>query len=239
MSQTQSDTAARDPPAFDPATFDVPAFDEIETHDDLIDYSKAYFAVVVAHYDLDVEMSHVAGWEVSTRAKNRAACVKNVNLSKLGEFVASGFTDPDWDRLREEHNDRVRRSDTGLSDVRDVVINLTFEAFDAFDVAEWHGTIRHEAVHVEQCHRYGHSDHGSMFTQRAEAIDASTECPKFVDYKYPFACRECGESTGGRHRESKAVRFARKSWDEQCKWVDAGKKYWKSNCCDAFLTLAK
>jgi predicted SprT family Zn-dependent metalloprotease len=236
------DSDARQPPAFDPARFDAPAYGDIETHADLIAYSRAYFAVCVAHYDADVDVSHVRAWDVSTQAKRRAAVVTAPDLSKLGVLTMAGLTSPDWEELAEEHNSKVRRARGSLADhqhVKDVTLTLTWGAFEAFGEDEWQETIRHEMVHVEQYHQHGKGGHSGDFSIRAREYDATEECPQFTDYDYPFECRECGGDAGGRYRESKAVRFARLSPEEQEEWVDAGKTYWTTECCEAFLTLAE
>ena len=235
---TTSDGDSTEPPAFNPRQFGASAYEEIDSHDDLIRYSKGYFAVAVAHYDLDVDAGHVVGWEVSTRAKRRAAAVKTVDLSNWA-LVINGMTSPDWGSLREQGNDTVQRRIDGHDDVKDVTVQLTWGAFETFDEEEWRATIRHEAVHVEQFHQHGTSDHGLTFEARANDVDASTECPKFTDYEYPFECRACGDSAGGRYRDSKAVTFARLSADEQDEWIDDGEGYWTSRCCDEPVTLAE
>lgn len=242
MSQTDPvrEDSARDTPTFRPARFDAPAYDAIESHQDLIDYSKAYFALVVAHYDMEIDVSHVREWEVTTRAKRRSAAVRHVNLDKIGAaFTAAGLSSPDWEALKDEHDDAIARASDPFESVKDVCIRLTWGAFESFDEEQWRETIRHEAIHVEQFHQYGTSDHGFTFVSRAEEVDAPENCPQFTDYKYPFECSECGEPAGGRYRESKAVKFARKSPEEQKAWKESGKTFWKSECCQAFVTMAE
>lgn len=219
------DTAdRRDPPAFDPRQFDAPSYETIEGDADLIAYSRAYLAVVISYYDLDVEASHIKTWEVSHRGKRQAAGVLTPDLEDLGAVVISGITKPDWEALQEEHADAVRRS--RFDDLRDAHIRLTWDAYEAFDEAEWQETLRHEAVHIEQYHRYGTTGHGFDFKNRAYDLATTENCPQFVDYTYLFYCTECGEDAGGRYRECKAVEDARNE-----------DGYFTSKCCEAPIGL--
>jgi len=216
--------ACRDPPAFDPARFDVPAYEAITTDEDLIAYSRAYLGVVIAYYDLEVDASHIERWEVTDRAKRRVAAVITPDLSKMGALVIAGITSPKWEAIREDAGDVIRRS--RFDDPKDVHIRLTWSAFEAFDEAEWQETLRHEAIHIEQYHRYGKGGHGFDFDSRARDVATTEECPQFTAYKYPFYCTECGEDAGGRYRECKAVKDAR---------TEGGR--WTTECCDAPIGL--
>lgn len=228
-------TPEQEPPAYTPAQFGAPSYADIDTHEDLIQYSKGYLAVVIAHYDMDIDAGHIADWDVSTRAKRRAAAVETPDLSALGVQTV-GLARPDWDAIREDHNDRVQRNMDGVTDVKDVRVILTWGAFEAFDEEEWRETLRHEAIHIEQYHRYGQTDHSITFTSRATDLATTDGCPQFEDYTYPFECRDCGGPAGGRYRESKAVKFARLSKAEQEEWADSD-TYWTTECCGAFVTL--
>jgi len=230
-------TDAPDTPAFSAATFGVPAYDDIEDESDLIAYSRAYIAVVIAHYDLEADAEHIAEWSITDQAKRRAAAIKHADLEELGHLTLAGLTSPDWDDVRERGNARVKRSRLPFDDVKDVEVRLTWGAFEAFDEDEWQATLRHEAVHIEQFHTYATTDHGIKFNARAEQLDTTEECKQFSDFDYPFECPECGADCGGRYRESKAVKFARLSLEEQEEWVAEGKTYWESDCCEAYLTL--
>lgn len=230
---------AQEPPAFNPRTFGVPAYDDIEDEEDLINYSRAYLAVVIAHYEMDVDAGHIREWSVSHSAKRRAAAVRSIDLSKLGVFAATGVTSPDWESLREEYNDRIEQNHDSLEDIKDVEVVLTWDAFEAFDREEWLKTVRHEAIHIEQHHKHGSSGHGLFFEMRASDLHTDVNCPQFTDYKYPFACPECGSEAGGRYRESKAVKFARLSREEQETWMDEGKTAWRTRCCSEPITMAE
>lgn len=226
-------------PGFDAAAFDVPAYDAIRTDADLIAYSRAYMAVVIAHYDMDIDADHIVDWEVSHRAKRRAACVEKMDLSELtGRPYGFLWADPEWVDIAEEYSHIFERLDV-RDHPKDVTVSITWDAFEAFDEAEWRETIRHEAIHIEQFHQHGSTDHSLEFEARAEDLDTDIHCKQFTDYKYPFECPNCGGEAGGRHRESKAVKFARLSPEEQQEWVQDGKTWWTSNCCDAYVTLAE
>jgi len=213
-----------EPPTFDPARFDAPAYDDITTEADLKAYSRAYLGVVIAYYDLEVDAGHIQAVEVSRQAKRRAAAVISPDLSQLGVFTTAGLTNPDWDALREEHNDTAARA--GFDDIKNVRVRLTWGAFEAFSEQEWRETIRHEAIHIEQYHRYGDGGHGLGFMGRARELQSTTDCPQFTDYTYPFQCTACGGDAGGRYQDCPAVESARNEDGE-----------WTSNCCDAPITL--
>jgi len=210
----------RDPPAFDPRRFDAPSYEAIEDNADLIAYSRAYLAVVISYYDLEVDASHIERWEVTDRAKRRAAAVITPDLSNMGALVIAGITSPNWEAIRDDASDVIRQ--TRFDDPKGVHIRLTWGAFEAFDEAEWQETLRHEAIHIEQYHRYGKGGHGFDFASRARDLAATEECPRFTAYKYPFYCTECDEDAGGRYRDCKAVKDARN---------EGGR--WTTKCCGA------
>ncbi|WP_435175464.1 SprT-like domain-containing protein [Halorussus sp. AFM4] len=163
------------------------------THEELILGSRAYCREAAREYGFDVEFSLV-DWEVSTRAKRRAAAVKRPKIpeTEVGEPV-------DWRAAA----DRVGSSP---ADLRQCTLSLTWAAFESFDVGEWTTTLRHELIHVEQFQRYGTTDHGPAFEDRADAVDASVKCPPFADPKYVLTCADCGAVVGRRYQECKLVR---------------------------------
>ena len=216
----------QDPPAFDPEQLLAPAYSDITTDDDLISYSRAYIAVVIAHYDLEVDAEHIEDWTVNHRAKRRAAAVRHPDLSKMGVHTIAGMTSPNWEALCEDLSAELRRS--RFDDPKEVHLNLTWEAFEAFDEAEWRETLRHEAAHIEQYHEHGAGDHGLDFERRAKALGTTVDCKQFADYNYQFYCTECGADRGGRYRECKAVRDAREQGGR-----------WLTGCCDAPQGLRK
>lgn len=221
------------PPAYNPAKYDRPTYDEIQTDADLMAYSKGYLALCIAHYDhIDVDVNHIVAWEVSHRAKRRAASVGHIDLSKpSGSGLMTGVTEPDWDALHDENSLAFARSDT-YDHPKDVSVRLSWGAFEAFDEAEWQDTLRHELVHIIQLHATGKAGHSGDFDLRAMRVDAKKHCPQWSDYKYEFSCTECGGPAGGRHRESKAVKFARLSPEGKQEWIDSGETFWRTECCE-------
>jgi predicted SprT family Zn-dependent metalloprotease len=183
----------------------VRALAHAETDEELILGSRAYCREACREYDLDVAFSLVE-WEVSTRAKRRAAAVKRPKIPEtaVGEPL-------DWDAAAE-------RVGSDLEDLRTCTLSLTRAAFEAFDVGEWTATLRHELVHVEQFQRFGTTDHGPAFRDRAAAVDSTVRCPPFADPKYVLRCEKCETVVGRRYRECKLVR----RHDE-----------YRSSCCDS------
>ncbi|WP_210424923.1 SprT-like domain-containing protein [Halorussus halobius] len=181
------------------------------THEELILGSRAYCREAVREYDIDVAFSSVE-WEVSTRAKRRAAAVKRPKLpdAEVGEPV-------DWNGAA----DRLGRS---VPELRTCTLSLTWAAYESFDVGEWTATLRHELVHVEQFQRYGTTDHGPEFRERAAAVDATVKCPPFADPKYVLTCAACGRVVGRRYRDCKLVR----EHDQ-----------YRSSCCDAGVKCSR
>jgi predicted SprT family Zn-dependent metalloprotease len=180
------------------------------THEELILGSRAYCREAAREYDLDVNLSAVE-WAVSTRAKRRAAAVKRP------EVPGTAVGDPvDWQAAAE-------RVGTSPADLRTCTLSLTWAAFESFDVGEWTATLRHELVHVEQFQRYGTTDHGPAFEERAAAVDASVRCPPFADPKYVLTCGDCGAVVGRRYRECKLVR---------------NHERYRSSCCNAAVACS-
>ena len=171
----------------------VQALAHAGTHEELILGSRAYCREATREYDIDVEFSLV-DWEVSTRAKRRAAAVKRPQIpdAEVGSPV-------DWHAAAE-------RVGTPIPELRNCTLSLTWAAFESFEVGEWTATLRHELIHVEQFQRYGTTDHGPAFKERAAAVDASVRCPPFADPKFVLTCEDCGSVVGRRYRECKLVR---------------------------------
>lgn len=163
------------------------------SHEELILGSRAYCREAAREYDFDVEFD-LLDWAVSTRAKRRAAAVKRPKIpeAEVGEEIH-------WRAAAE-------RVGTPPGDLRTCTLSLTWRAFESFDAGEWTSTLRHELVHVEQFQRYGTTDHGEEFRERAAAVDATIRCPPFADPKYVLTCEECGTVVGRRYRECKLVR---------------------------------
>lgn len=166
-----------------------PDFTAIESHDDLIAWSKAYAREARREWLLDVRLDLVE-WEVSTRARRRAAAVKRPGLE--GVAVGDQF---DWDAVEG-------------SDGRPLpcTVSLTWEAFEEFSREEWESTLRHELVHVEQYQRSGTTDHGKRFKERAEELETEVRCRTFAEPEWTFYCESCDEVTAHRYRNCKLVR---------------------------------
>ncbi|CCQ34445.1 SprT-like domain containing protein [Halorhabdus tiamatea SARL4B] len=168
---------------------EVPAFDAIAGHDDLIDWSSAYAREARREWLLDVRLDLVE-WEVSTRARRRAAAVKRPEIPEatVGEPV-------EWERVPD-------------SDGRPLpcTISLSWDAFEAFSRAEWESTLRHELLHVEQFQRDGTTGHGAAFKRRAREVETDVRCRAFATPKWLFRCAACGGEVARRYRDCAFVR---------------------------------
>ncbi|ADQ69404.1 SprT-like family protein [Halogeometricum borinquense DSM 11551] len=158
-------------------------FEAVTTHDDLLAWSAAYCERAVETFDFDVDLSRVE-WEVSTRAKRRAAAVKRPQIS--------GAT--------------VGEPKSWADGIPACTVSLTWAAFEAFDETEWTATLRHELVHVEQFQRFGTTNHGPRFKRRAESVDAPIRVRRFADPAYVLSCGDCGGVVARRYRDCKLVR---------------------------------
>lgn len=165
------------------------AYSTVTTDDELLAWSRAYCRDVRREWGVDVRFDLVE-WEVSTRAKRRAAAVKRPRLPDA--VVGEPY---DWEGVEG-------------ADGRPLpcTLSLTREAFETFDRAEWEATLRHELAHVEQYQRDGTTDHGPAFRERAAALDTEVHCPAFADARYVFTCEDCGDVVARRYRECKLVR---------------------------------
>ncbi|WP_436929603.1 SprT-like domain-containing protein [Halosimplex halobium] len=188
----------------------APSYDDIETHDALVAWSREYCRDVRREWLVDVRFDLVE-WVVSTRAKRRAAALKRPKIP-----AAEVGTPIDWDSA-EAAGGRV-------ADGRPfpVTLSLTWDAFEAFDRAEWESTLRHELVHLEQYQRCGTTGHGRAFKQRARELDTEVHCETFSDPKYVVRCEACDALVARRYRECKLVRRAEE---------------YRSSCCDAALAV--
>ncbi|QLH79114.1 transcription elongation protein SprT [Halosimplex rubrum] len=188
----------------------APPYDGIDTHDDLLAWSRAYCKKVRREWLVDVRFDLVE-WEISTRAKRRAAALKRPNIPE-----AAVGTPIDWETA-EAAGGRV-------ADGRPfpATLSLTWDAFDAFDRAEWESTLRHELVHLEQYQRCGTTGHGSAFEERARELDTEIHCESFAEAKYVLRCESCDALVARRYRDCKLVRRAEE---------------YRSSCCDAALAV--
>ncbi|QIO23816.1 transcription elongation protein SprT [Haloarcula sp. JP-L23] len=168
---------------------DSVVYADVTADTDIVAWSREYCRDVRREWGVDVRFDLVE-WEVSARAKRRAAAVKRPNLpdAAVGEPY-------DWERIEG-------------ADGRPLpcTLSLTREAFEAFDREEWEATLRHELVHVEQYQRDGTTDHGAAFRARAADLDTDVHCPAFADPKYVLSCVACGGLVARRYRDCKLVR---------------------------------
>ncbi|MDS0300471.1 transcription elongation protein SprT [Halogeometricum sp. S1BR25-6] len=153
------------------------------THRELVAWSAAYCGRAAEAFGFEVDLSRVE-WEVSTRAKRRAAAVKRPAVED-----ATVGTPRSW-------NGRVPTC----------TVSLTWAAFESFSRTEWTATLRHELVHVEQFQRFGTTDHGDRFERRASAVDAPVRVRRFADAAYVLSCTDCGQVVARRYRDCKLVR---------------------------------
>ncbi|MFC7141862.1 SprT-like domain-containing protein [Halosimplex aquaticum] len=188
----------------------APAYDEIATHEDLVVWSRDYCKEVRREWLVDVRFDLVE-WEVSTRAKRRAAAVKRPKIpeAEVGSPV-------DWETVEAAGG---RRADGRPFPA---TLSLTWDAFEAFERTEWESTLRHELIHLEQYQRCGTTDHGPEFKARAEELDTEVHCETFSDPKYVLRCESCDALVAHRYRDCKLVRRA----DE-----------YRSSCCESPLVV--
>jgi hypothetical protein len=181
----------------------VVSYEGIRSDADLIAWSRQYCRQVRRERGVSVRFDLV-DWEVSHRAKRRAAAVKRPKLDDV--TVGERY---DWEG----------------SDGRPLpcTVSLTWDAFSAFDRAEWEATLRHELIHVEQYQRDGTTDHGRAFRERADRFDTDVHCPAFTDPKHVLTCEACGDLVARRYRD--------------CTLAEQREQY-RSDCCGAALELA-
>ena len=188
----------------------VPEFDAVETHDELIRWSRAYCVRAVPEYGFDVELERVE-WEVSTRSKRRAAAVKTPQLEDAVVGEPREWAD-------------TATAEPTADGVPSCTMSLSWRAFESFGREEWTGTLRHELVHVEQFQTFGTTDHGSEFKRRANAVDAPVHVRRFTDPKYVLSCTDCGDDVAYRYRTCKLVRQS---------------SAYRSSCCGAALACSR
>jgi len=164
------------------------AYRAVGTDDELVEWSREYCREVRRERGVDVRFDLVE-WEVSHRAKRRAAAVKRPKL-------------PDAEVGQPYNWETVEGAD---GRPLPCTLSLTWEAFESFDRAEWESTLRHELVHVEQYQRDGTTDHGAAFRERAADLESEVHCPAFSDPKYVLTCESCGDPVARRYRDCKLV----------------------------------
>lgn len=187
------------------------AYEDISTHEQLIEWSRAYAAHASGTHDMAVDLERV-DWRVSTRAKRRAAAVRQPRIPN-----AAVGTPIDWSTVAAE------RGQDRSSPKRCTMV-LTWGAFEEFAQAEWAKTLRHELIHVEQFQRFGATNHRQRFKRRAERLDTTVHCRAFTTPKYLLTCRECNGTVARRYQE--------------CKLVRQSDRY-RSQCCGAGLACER
>jgi hypothetical protein len=167
----------------------APRFSDVDDHAGLVAWSRAYAAHVLDVTDLAVSLDGVE-WEVSTRAKRRAAAVLHPRID------GASLGDPlDWATCPAAEDGPPAAT-----------VRLTWAAATAYDRTEWARTLRHELVHVEQFQRFGATGHDDGFRERAAALDTSVRCPHFATPKYLLTCSTCEDVVARRFRDCKLVR---------------------------------
>jgi len=164
------------------------SFEGINSDADLIAWSRQYCKRVRREHGVSVRFDLV-DWEVSHRAKRRAAAVKRPKLDAA--TVGQRY---DWDSVEG-------------SDGRPLpcTVSLTWDAFSAFERAVWEATLRHELIHVEQYQRDGTTDHGEAFRERADQLDTDVHCPAFSEPKHVLTCGACGDLVARRYQDCPLV----------------------------------
>lgn len=185
-------------------------YTDITTHDELLEWCAAYAKQAITNYEMDVDPTHITGWEVSTKAKRRAASFKHTGRLKKAFSPRIGIPF-DWETAREQ------LPETRLGDPKNGHISVTWDAFKNMDEEEWKKTIRHELIHAEQFQAYAKSTHGADFKRKADEYDASLHCEKFADYNYKLYCTECGAMVTGRYKRSKTVKQPERYQSQCCK----------------------
>ncbi|RLM97298.1 transcription elongation protein SprT [Haloarcula sp. Atlit-7R] len=164
------------------------SYEGIKSDSDLIAWSRGYCQRVRSEYGVSVRFDLV-DWEVSHRAKRRAAAVKRPKLDDA--VVGERY---DWSSIDGSDGRPLR-----------CTVSLTRDAFSTFDRDTWEMTLRHELIHVEQYQRDGTTDHSRAFRERADRLAADVHCPVFTDPKYVLSCGACGGLVARRYQDCKLV----------------------------------
>ena len=115
----------------------------------------------------------------------------------------------DLDRLSWAVSSRAKRRAGACrydAESETATIVLSRRAYCAFDRDRFEAVVRHELLHAWEFQRFGESDHGPRFRERAAELDVSVHCDSFTEPRYRLRCREDGcDWTLARHRASKPV----------------------------------
>jgi len=170
------------------------SFQNWESDAELLDKIKTYARKVVEsdEYALDIDFDMIVEWKLGSM-KTRAGQVKRMK-NKWGRYDVGE---------RMETNCEIER-------YGETVIKFSRIAMRKMEEDEIKSTIRHELIHVWQAQNDKESGHGMSFERKAEKLGCDQYCDKFTEYKYTFRCSECGDIVGGKHRNCKRLRQARK-----------------------------
>jgi len=172
----------------------------IESHEELCSWSRSYCAWATRGHELEVDLRRV-DFEVSTRSKRRAGAVKYPSVP-----AASVGTPYDWTEFSPPADSQTHPNSEHSTAYPTCTVSLTYEAFQTFERSEWTEMLRHELVHVEQFQQFGTTNHGQAFERRTNAVDASTNCPRFATPPYRLECQACETVVARRYRDCPLVR---------------------------------
>jgi len=199
--------------ALEPTT--VPAFEAISSPEELVEWSRHYARLVVAETDLDIDLRRVVEWTVASEMKRHPAAVTGITHEDFETGVP--FEKEDY-----QHLVVYVRGNEDFSAFGQSKMCLSWLAFKEYSEAEWKELIRHELIHVEQFQRYGATNHGDEFQERADDLDTRLCFRKFADAQYALHCSNCDQFIGDCYQETEAVE---------------NPADYKSSCCNAALTI--
>ncbi|MFC3957979.1 SprT-like domain-containing protein [Halovivax cerinus] len=92
------------------------------------------------------------------------------------------------------------------ADEETATIVISRRAYETFERDAFEAVVRHELIHAWEFQRFGESDHGPRFRERADEFDVSVHCESFTKPRYRLRCRQSDcDWTLRRHRASKPV----------------------------------
>ena len=144
------------------------------------------------------------------RADRDDPATRDELLDRAAAYAETVPIDVDLDRVSWEISERAKRR-AGVcryhADSESVTVRLTWAAYEAYGWEEFTDVIRHELVHAWEYQRFGESDHGERYREKAAEIDASRHCRSFVEPRLVLRCTngDC-DWRADRHRASKAVK---------------------------------
>lgn len=185
-----------------------PNFDNWRSHEQLLEMVEEYAEIAVKEYNMDVNTDLIIDYEIMTKAQRTAA--KVVGKKKRHWSVGISLSDDDLKERVVDFSSKIDRFNQCIMKVSD-------NAFEEFDDEECKSTIRHELIHVEQNQKYGTSNHGRRFENKADEYNTEKHCQKFTDYKYELICTDCGDVVGGRYKKSKVVKQAESYLSDCCR----------------------